>query len=244
VLGRATWLEAAAVSSGIAGSGWWPIFPGDDESVFNIRLFPQDEAWGDIWEICVIVSRPASPEDPCCPEVEPRTFLRGEVSDDSVRIQEFVLCYPWGLFKTFTPGKIGVLSYPEYDTAEMLDLHYGYLYLHIPDNEEWPEPRHEPHQQWAPDARIPIGRYSKISRVTRADRAQYELDAREARVLFEKPHGGKLYITPRNVRPMPPTILSARTRSCGWRGKFIRNVLLGPSWQLSSDLIVCQIGSL
>ena len=101
LLGPAPWMEEADVSGFGGGAGGWPILPGFDETMFIVRLFPNDEAWGDVWGIYVILSRPESPDDPCCPDVEPREFLRGAVTDSSIQIREFMLCHPAGVFTTF-----------------------------------------------------------------------------------------------------------------------------------------------
>jgi hypothetical protein len=196
LLGAAPWIDDAAISRGTSGSGWWPIFAGEGESIFDLRLFPKDEAWGDYWGIYIVLSHPASPEDPCCPDVEPLPFLRGAVSDDSVQIREFVLCYPSGVFKTFAPGWIGVLYDPTtyLTTSTLLDAHYGHLYLHIPDNEAWPE------SDWLPDDQVCTNRYSRITQVSHVSQEQYDQDLQHGRMLFQESHGGaRFYATERVV---------------------------------------------
>jgi hypothetical protein len=194
LLGPAPWMDEAEISRVGGGGGGWPILPGFDETMFSVRLFPKDEAWGDMWEIYVILSRPAAPEDPCCPDVEPRAFLRGAVTDNRVQIREFMLCHPFGVLKTFPRGWIGMLHSPaEYLSAStLLDMHYGYLYLHIPDNEEWPE------SQWPPEARVSTNRYSKITRVSHVGQEQFEQDLQQGKMLFQEKHGGaQFYATER-----------------------------------------------
>ena len=71
--------------------------------------------------------------------------------------------------------------------STLLDEHFGYLYLHVPDNEEWPD------SQWLPDDRVATNRYSRITRVSHVSQEQYEQDLHQGKVLFHEKHGASEY---------------------------------------------------